>query len=51
MQRIRRAHEDVGQQIASGLAKVFNAYCDQRGIASQHDDHVYPLKFWAMTVR
>lgn len=32
VQRIRMAYEMVGEQIARGLARIFNAYCDQHGI-------------------
>jgi hypothetical protein len=45
MRRIRSVHEDVGRQIAGGLSRIFNAYCDQHGIDRQREDRVYPLEF------
>jgi hypothetical protein len=51
MQRIRDAHEDVGQQIAAGLARICNAFCEQHGYPNRFNGQVYPLKFWAMTMR
>jgi hypothetical protein len=50
MWRVRQVHEDAGQEIANGLAKIFNAYCEQHDIPRQHGDRVYPLKFRAVSV-
>jgi hypothetical protein len=51
MNRIRELHEDVGREIAAGLARMFNDYCRRHGIERERDDTVYPLKFLALAMR
>jgi hypothetical protein len=51
MQRIRDVHEDVGQQIAAGLARICNAFAERHGYPNRFNGHIYPLRFWAMTVQ
>jgi hypothetical protein len=51
MQRIRSVHADVGRQIASGLAHICNAFCEQHGYPNRFDGRVCPLRFRALTVR
>jgi hypothetical protein len=51
MARIRQVHVNAGPQIANGLARIFNGYCDSRGIPRQHDDQIYPIKFEVITDR
>jgi hypothetical protein len=50
MQRLR-CMKTLVNRFASGLATIFNRYCEQRGIPRTRDEFVYPLKFWALNAQ